>query len=98
MLTQIVSPPTGRALDAAQHGAHRRGLAPGRVAVVGVLVVLGRAVEVLVDADQARVVGVAAGDGVVLERTEPLGERDVVGAADVLVAEEQHLVLQQQRP
>ena len=87
----------GGALDAAQHRAHRRGLAPGGVAVEGVLVVLGRAVEVLVDPDQAGVVGVAAGDRVVLERAEPLGERDVLGAADVLVAEEQHLVLQQQR-
>ena len=28
---------------------------------------------------------------------EPLGERDVLGPGDVLVAEEQHLVLQQQR-
>ena len=63
----------------------------------GVLVVLGRAVEVLVDADQARVVGVAARDRVVLQRAEPLGERDVLGAGDVLVAEEQDLVLQQQR-
>ena len=59
----------------------------------GVLVVLGRAVQVLVDPDQARVVRVAAGHRVVLERTEPLGQCDVLGAGDVLVAEEQHLVL-----
>ena len=42
-------------------------------------------------------VGVARHDRVVLERAEPLGELDVLGAGDVLVAEEQHLVRQQQR-
>ena len=62
----------------------------------GVLVLLGRAVEVLVDPDQARVLRVAAGDRVVLERAEPLGELHVVGPADVLVAEEEDLVLQEQ--
>ena len=33
---------------------------------------------------------------VVLQGTEPFGQCDVFGAGDVLVAEEQHLVLQQQ--
>ena len=46
----------GRALDTAQDRTEGRGLAPGRVAVEGVLVLLGGAVEVLVDLDQARVV------------------------------------------
>ena len=61
-----------------------------------VLVLLGRAVEVLVDPDQARVLRVAAGDRVALERAEPLGQLHVVGAADRLVAEEEDLVLQEQ--
>ena len=34
----------------------------------------------------------------ILERAEAPGESDVLGASDVLVAEEQHLVLEQQRP
>src|SRR3954454_6896084 len=72
-------------LDAAEHRAQGRHLAPGGVAVEGVLVVLGRAVQVLVDPDQAGVVGVASADRVVLQRTEPLGQGDVLGAADVLV-------------
>ena len=42
-------------------------------------------------------IGIAAGDRVVLELAEVARERDVLGARDVLVAEEQHLVLQQQR-
>src|SRR3954451_12444603 len=83
-------------LDAAEHRAHRRDLPPGRVAVVRVLVVLGLAVEVLVDRAQPGVVRIAAGNRVVLEAPEPLGQRDVLAAADVLVAEEQDLVLEQQ--
>ena len=43
------------------------------------------------------VVGIARHDGVVLKRTETLRELDVLGAGDVLVPEEQHLVRQQQR-
>jgi hypothetical protein len=66
--------------------------------VEGVLVVLGLAVEVLVDAGQTGVVGVAADDRVVLQRAEPLGKGDVLGAGDVLVAEEEDLVLEEQRP
>ena len=37
--------------------------------------------------------GSLPGDRVVLELAEALGEGDVLGAGDVLVAEEQHLVL-----
>ena len=37
-------------------------------------------------------------DRMVLQLTEPLGEGDVVGPADVLVAQEQHLVLKQRFP
>jgi hypothetical protein len=85
-----------RALDTAQHGTHRGGHSPRGVAVERVLVVFGRAVEVLVDAHQPWVLGVAAGDRVVLQRAEPLGERDVLGTGDVLVAEEEDLVLEQQ--
>ena len=43
-------------------------------------------------------IGVAAGDRVVLELAEAAGKPDVLGAGNVLVAEEQHLVLQQKRP
>ena len=42
--------------------------------------------------------GVAAGDRMILELAEAARERDVLGARDVLVAQEQHLVLEQQRP
>jgi len=66
--------------------------------VEGVLVVLRRAVEVLVDPDQAGVLGVTARDRVVLQRPELLGQGDVLGAGDVLVADEEDLVLQEQRP
>jgi hypothetical protein len=41
-------------------------------------------------------VGVAAGDRVALELAEMAREGDVLGARDVLVAEEQHPVAQQQ--
>ena len=40
---------------------------------------------------------VAAGHRMILELAEVAREGHVVGAADVLVAEEEHLVLQQQR-
>jgi len=42
-------------------------------------------------------IGVAAGDRMILEFAKVAGEGDVLGAGDVLVAEKQHLVLQQQR-
>jgi len=41
---------------------------------------------------------VAAGHRMVFELAEMAGEGDMLGAGDVLVAEKQHLVLQQQRP
>ena len=85
-----------RALDAAQHAAERRHLAPGGVGVPGVLVAVVGRVGRLVDAHQARIVRIAAGDRVVLQLAEVAGERDVLGARDVLVAEEQHAMLQQQ--
>ncbi|MCY1364396.1 hypothetical protein D9M69_511960 [compost metagenome] len=86
-----------RALHAAQHATHGRGLAPGGVGVPGVFVAVVGLVRVLVDAYQAGVVRVAAGHRVVLQLAETAGEGHVLGAADVLVAQEQHLVLQQQR-
>ena len=42
-------------------------------------------------------VRIAARDRMVLEFAEAPREGDVLGARDVLVAEEQHLVLEQQR-
>ena len=62
----------------------------------GVLVAVDRSVGRLVDAHETGIVRVAARDGVILELTEVPRERDVLGARDVLVAEEQDLVLQQQ--
>jgi len=43
-------------------------------------------------------IGVAPGDRMVLELAKVASKADVLPARDVLVAEEQHLVLQQQRP
>src|SRR6476620_9891190 len=42
--------------------------------------------------------GVATGDRVVLELTEAPSKADMLGTGNVLVAEEQHAVLQQKRP
>ncbi len=42
-------------------------------------------------------VGITAGDRVILELAEAPRERDVVGAGDVLIAQEQDPVLQQER-
>ncbi len=72
-------------LPAAQHRAHRRALAPGRVAVECVLVVLFLAGELLVDTHQAGIVGIAARDRMVLELAEAPREGDVLGGRDVLV-------------
>jgi hypothetical protein len=58
--------------------------------------VLGRAVEVLVDPDQAGVLGVASGHRVALQRPEALRQLHVVCPRDVLVAEEEDLVLEQE--
>ena len=40
-------------------------------------------------------IGIAAGDRMILERAEALGERDVFGARDVLIAQEQDLMPEQ---
>ena len=85
-----------RALDAAQHATERRLLAPGRIGVPGVFVAVVRRVRRLVDADEARVLGIAAGDRVIFQLAEVARKRDVLGPRDVLVAKEQHVVLQQQ--
>ena len=42
--------------------------------------------------------GVAVGDRMILELAKMAGEGDMLAAGDVLVAKEEHLVLQQQRP
>jgi hypothetical protein len=39
-------------------------------------------------------IGIAACDRMVLEFTKPAGKADVLGAGNLLVAEEEHLVLQ----
>src|SRR6516164_3455675 len=75
-------------LDTPEHAAERRGFLPGPVAMVGVLVVFGRAVEILVDADEPGVIGVAGRDRVVLERAESPRQLNMLGAGDVLIAEE----------
>ena len=93
MLAHMVSPPTSRAFHAAQHAAERRLLAPGGVGVPGVLVAVVGRVGRLVDAHQTGMIGIAAGDRMILELAEMAGERDVLGARNVLIAEEQYLVL-----
>ena len=87
-----------RALDAAQHAAERaasRAMSRrcARRSRNGRCGWSGR----LVDAHEPGILGIAAGDRMVLELAEVPRERDVLGARDVLVAEEQHAVLEQQR-
>ncbi|MNY13014.1 hypothetical protein D3C86_1461260 [compost metagenome] len=84
-----------RALQATQHAAQRRRLAPGGVGVPGVLVTVDRTVRILVDLDQARVIRVAADDRVILQFAEASGKGRMLGASDVLVAQEQHPMLEQ---
>ncbi len=62
-----------------------------------VLVAVDRRIGCLVDAHEPGILRIAARDRMVFELTEVAGERHVFGARDVLVAEEQHAVLQQQR-
>ena len=64
----------------------------------GVLVAVVGRVGRLVDAHETGMVRIAAGDRMVFQLAEMPRERDVLGARDVLVAEEQHLVPQQQGP
>src|SRR5678815_4601704 len=80
-----------RTFDAAQDCAHRRFFAPRCVAVPGVLVKVRGGIEILVDTDESRMIRIASSDRVVLERTETLGERDMLGLADHLVPQEQYL-------
>ena len=42
-------------------------------------------------------VGIATGDRMILELAEMARERDVLGTRDVLIAEEEHAILEQQR-
>src|SRR6476620_10127445 len=87
-----------RAFQATQDSAERRLFAPGRIAMPGILVMVGRRIPVLVDADEARMIRITAGHRMVLERAEALREGYVIGFAHLLVAEEKHLVLQQRLP
>ena len=84
-----------RAGDAAQHRAHWRVVAPGCIAVPSVFEVVGRRILVLVDLHQTGIFGIAADHRMVFKRPEALGKGDVIGARDVLIAQEQHLVLEQ---
>src|SRR6185369_12591915 len=86
-----------RALDAAQDTPERRLLAPRRVGVPCVLVAVVRHFGRLVDAYESRMIRIAAGDRVILELAEALRERDMLGARDVLVAQEQHAMLDEER-
>jgi hypothetical protein len=61
-----------------------------------VLVAVDGRVGRLVDLHEPGVFGITADDRVILELAEAAREGHVVGAADVLVAEEQHAVLEQQ--
>ena len=83
-----------RAFDAAKHRAQWRLFPPGRVAVPGVFVMVGRGIEVLVDADQAGMVRVAARHRMILQVTEARGKGYVVGLGNELVAQEQDFVVQ----
>ena len=64
--------------------------------MICILEMLRRAVQILVDADEARVVGVAAQSRMILEFTESLGKFYVLGFGEGLVAKEQNLVFEQQ--
>src|SRR6478672_667787 len=66
----------GRAFDAAQHGAKWRLLPPRRVAMPGILIMIRRGVEVLVDESQARMVRVDSQDWMVLQLAEAGRKRD----------------------
>ncbi len=61
-----------------------------------VLVLLVARIGALVDAHEARVVRIAAGDRMVLELAEAAREGDMLGARHVLVVQEQDAMLEQQ--
>ncbi|MNF80256.1 hypothetical protein D3C84_624930 [compost metagenome] len=84
-----------RALDAAQHTAHGRCIAPGGVGVPGVLVAVHGLVRALVDLHQARMLRVAASHRVVFQLAETASESHVLGTGNVLIAQEYHTVLDQ---
>src|SRR4029077_9855824 len=85
-----------RCLNAAQHTTHRRLLAPSRITMPGILVMIVLGFSAPIDLYQSRMVWIAAGDRMVLELTKVTCERNVLSAGDVLVPEEQHPVFQQQ--
>src|SRR3989304_6181318 len=82
-----------RCFHTTQYTSHGRVDAPGGVAVIRILEVLRRAVQVFVDADQARMVGITAQSWMILQFTESLGKFYVLGFGEVLVAKKQDLVL-----
>jgi hypothetical protein len=96
MFTHIVSPPTGGHSTHRRTAPERRLLAPRRIGVPGVLVAIDRRVGRFIDAHEARMVGIAARDRMVLELAEMASERDMLGTRDVLITEEQDPVLEQQ--
>ena len=61
------------------------------------VVLVGIALFAAIDAHQPRMFGVAAGDRVIFQLAEAAREGDVFGAADVLIAQEQHPMREQQR-
>ncbi|MNT02994.1 hypothetical protein D3C72_1375110 [compost metagenome] len=87
----------GRALHTAQHTAHGRCVTPGGVGVPGVLITISWLVRALVDLHQARMLRVAAGYWMVFQLTKAPGKCHMVGAANVLLTQEQHSVLEQLR-
>src|SRR5206468_5996899 len=81
--------------DAAQHCTEWRFFTPGGVAMPGIFVMVGRRVEVLVNADQTWMIGIAAGNRMVFEIAEAPRELDMFSLADLLILKEQHLMSQQ---
>ena len=86
------------AFHAAQHTAHGRGFAPAAIAVPGILVAVAWLVGALVNLHQAWRVGMARRHWVVFQLAELAGEGHMGRAGDVLIAQEQHFVLEQQPP
>jgi hypothetical protein len=84
-----------RAFHTAQHTPHGRSLTPGGIGVPGIFIAVVGLVRALVDLHQPRVLRVAPGHRVVLQLAEATGEGHVLGTAEVLVAQEQHTVLEQ---
>ena len=87
----------GRALHAAQDRAERRRFAPGGIRVPRVFVAVVGLIRGLVDAHEARMFRIAAGDGMVFQLAEAARKRHMLGARDVLIAQEQHPMFQQRR-